>query len=101
MLRDVHQSWLGLQALVRIRAAGYHHKRALSHGKSVKRTTRVAFALLMSVCYIYYISCKTCRHRFRSMQWGLTYTRIELDRITERKGRAKAVTEEIEDAHVV
>ena len=67
----------------------------------VKRTTRVGFEHLISVFYVYPFRCKACRHRFRSMQWRIEYTRIELDRIAESKGRVKAVTEEIEDAHVV
>ena len=68
---------------------------------SVRRARRGAFEHLISVFYVYPFRCKACRHRFRSMQWRIEYTRIELDRIAESKGRVKAAKNEIEDADVL
>ena len=56
---------------------------------------------MISVFYVYPFRCKACRHRFRSMQWRIEYTRIELDRIAESKGWVKAAKNEIEDADVL
>jgi ribosomal protein L37AE/L43A len=67
----------------------------------VRRARRDAFERLMSVFYIYPFKCRQCRHRFRSMQWRVNYTRIELDRIAEKKRRAKVVNDVEEDAHVL
>ena len=51
----------------------------------VKRVSRVGFERLISVLYIYPFRCEACRHRFRIMQWRVTYTRIKLDQAVARQ----------------
>jgi c-di-GMP-binding flagellar brake protein YcgR len=34
----------------------------------------------MSHFYIYPLRCQLCGHRFKLLQWGITYTRVEEDR---------------------
>ena len=45
----------------------------------VKRVSRVGLERLISLFYIYPFKCQPCGHRFRLLQWGAKYTRIELD----------------------
>jgi hypothetical protein len=40
---------------------------------------------LISLFYIYPFRCQPYGHRFRLLQWGVTYTRIEKDRRVGRK----------------
>ena len=35
---------------------------------------------LISLFYVYPFRCQLCSHRFKVIQWGVTYTRIEEDR---------------------
>ena len=58
----------------------------------VKRVSRVGPERLMSLFYIYPFRCQPCGHRFRLLQWGVTYTRIEEDQRTGRKRRRKRVS---------
>jgi DNA-binding cell septation regulator SpoVG len=53
----------------------------------VKRASRVGLERLMSLFYIYPFRCQPCGHRFRLFQWGVTYTRIELDSRAAQKRR--------------
>ena len=47
----------------------------------VKRVTRQGFAeKLLGVFYIYPFRCQLCGYRFRFLQWGIRYQRIEEDR---------------------
>ena len=46
----------------------------------VKRVSRVGTERLLSFFYIYPFRCQPCGHRFKLLQWGVTYTRIDLDR---------------------
>jgi predicted nucleic acid-binding Zn ribbon protein len=55
----------------------------------VKRVSRVGPEHLMSLFYIYPFRCEPCGHRFRLFQWGVTYTKIELDRRNGRKRRGR------------
>ena len=58
----------------------------------VKRVSRVGFEHLMSVFYIYPFRCEPCGQRFRILQWGVTYTKIELDKTLDRSGSEKQPT---------
>jgi predicted nucleic acid-binding Zn ribbon protein len=60
----------------------------------VKRVRRVGFEHLMSVFYIYLFRCQPCGHRFRVLQRGVTYRRIETDPGTGSKQRRKAAMKE-------
>jgi predicted nucleic acid-binding Zn ribbon protein len=51
----------------------------------VKRVSRGGFEQLMSVFYIYPFRCQECGRRFRVLQWGVTYTKIEMDRAWGRR----------------
>ena len=53
----------------------------------VKRVSRVGPERLMGLFYYYPFRCQPCGHRFRHFQWGVTYTKIQLDRRTGRKRR--------------
>jgi stage V sporulation protein G len=57
----------------------------------VKRASRVGLERLMSLFYIYPFRCQLCWHRFRLFQWGVTYTRIELDSRAARQRRPTRV----------
>ena|SRR5688572_21502390 len=47
----------------------------------IKRVSRVGLGeRLMSQFYLYPFRCQLCGHRFKLLQWGVTYTRIEEDR---------------------
>ena len=47
----------------------------------VKRVSRVGYReRLISVFYVYPFRCQLCAHRFKALQWGVTYTRVEEDR---------------------
>ena len=47
----------------------------------VRRVSRVGLGeQLMSHFYIYPFRCQLCGHRFKLLQWGITYTRVEEDR---------------------
>ena len=47
----------------------------------VMRVGRVGLGeLLISLVYVYPFRCQLCGHRFKLIQWGVTYTRIEEDR---------------------
>jgi hypothetical protein len=56
----------------------------------VKRVSRLGPERLISLFYIYPFSCQPCGHRFRLLQWGVTYTKIEVDQHVERKAAPKA-----------
>ena len=43
----------------------------------VKRVSRIGHERLISLFYIYPFRCEACRHRFRRLRWGVTYTKIE------------------------
>ncbi|HXV79378.1 MAG TPA: hypothetical protein VEG60_05840 [Candidatus Binatia bacterium] len=43
----------------------------------VERVSRIGPERLISLFYIYPFTCKPCGHRFRLLQWGVTYTKIE------------------------
>src|SRR5262245_44974341 len=60
----------------------------------VKRASRVGFERLMSVFYIYPFRCEPCGHRFRIMQWRVTYTRIQLEEAAARKRHPKEPRDE-------
>src|SRR6266478_9749023 len=49
-----------------------------SHGK-------IGSERLISLFYIYPFRCQPCGHRFRLLQWGVTYTKIEEDQRVGRK----------------
>lgn len=34
---------------------------------------------LLGVCYVYPFRCQLCGHRFRLLQWGVTYVRVDHD----------------------
>ena len=55
----------------------------------VKRVSRIGFDRLISLFYIYPFRCLPCGHRFRFLQWCITYTKIELDQDTKWKRRQK------------
>src|SRR5262245_62135462 len=57
----------------------------------VKRVSRVGLERLTSFFYIFPFRCQPCGHRFRLLQWGVTYTRIEVDRRVRRRRRPKRV----------
>ena len=57
----------------------------------VKRASRVGLERLISLFYIYPFRCQPCGHRFRLFQWGVTYTRIELDSRAAQKRRPTRV----------
>jgi hypothetical protein len=57
----------------------------------VKRVSRIGPERLISLFYIYPFRCQPCGHRFRLFQWGVTYTRTELDRRAGRKRRRTRV----------
>jgi len=45
----------------------------------VRRTRRVGFLeRLLSMIYIYPFRCGRCLHRYRSMRWGVRYSRRAL-----------------------
>jgi hypothetical protein len=47
----------------------------------VRRVSRIGLAeKFLSLFYIYPFKCQLCGCRFRSIQWGVRYTRIEEDR---------------------
>lgn len=47
----------------------------------VKRVTRRGFAeKLLGVFYVYPFRCQLCGYRFRFLQWGIRYQRIQEDR---------------------
>jgi PilZ domain-containing protein len=47
----------------------------------IRRVSRVGLGeRLMSLFYVYPFRCQLCGHRFKLLQWGVTYTRIEEDR---------------------
>jgi chromosome segregation ATPase len=43
----------------------------------VKRVSRIGAEHLISLFYIYPFRCQPCGHRFRLLQWGVTYTKKE------------------------
>jgi hypothetical protein len=43
----------------------------------VERVSRIGSERLISLFYIYPFRCQSCGHRFRLLQWGVTYTKIE------------------------
>ena len=46
-----------------------------------KRVSRIGFKeRLLSIIYVYPFRCQLCSYRFRSMQWGVRYERVEEDR---------------------
>jgi hypothetical protein len=51
----------------------------------VKRVSRLGSEHLISLFYIYPFRCQPCGHRFRLLQWGVTYTKIEEDQRAGRK----------------
>ena len=53
----------------------------------IERVSRIGSERLISLFYIYPFRCQPCGHRFRLFQWGVTYTKIQLDRRTGRKRR--------------
>jgi predicted nucleic acid-binding Zn ribbon protein len=67
----------------------------------VKRASRDGFERLMSLFYIYPFRCKPCAHRFRLLQRGVTYTRVELDRTSDQSGSEKPRDERGGAAHSV
>ena len=53
----------------------------------VERVSRIGFERLISLFYIYPFSCQPCGHRFRLLQWGVTYRKSERPmRWTEAQG---------------
>jgi hypothetical protein len=47
----------------------------------IRRVSRVGLdELLLSLFYVYPFKCQLCGHRFKLLQWGVTYTRNEEDR---------------------
>jgi PilZ domain len=47
----------------------------------VRRVSRVGLdELLLSLVYVYPFKCQLCGHRFKLLQWGVTYTKHEEDR---------------------
>ena len=58
----------------------------------VKRVSRDGFEHLMSVFYIYPFRCQPCGHRSRILQWGVTYTRIKLDKTLDGSGAEEQPT---------
>ncbi|HEX7228305.1 MAG TPA: PilZ domain-containing protein, partial [Candidatus Binatia bacterium] len=46
-----------------------------------KRVSRIGFKeRLLSIIYVYPFRCQLCGYRFRFMQWGVRYKRVEEDR---------------------
>ena len=43
----------------------------------VERVSRIGSERLISLFYIYPFKCQPCGHRFRLLQWGVTYRKIE------------------------
>jgi chromosome segregation ATPase len=43
----------------------------------VERVSRIGSERLISLFYIYPFRCQPCGHRFRLLQWGVTYRKIE------------------------
>jgi hypothetical protein len=52
----------------------------------VKRVSRIGSERLMSLFSIYPFRCQPCGHRFRLLQWGVIYTKIELDQVLDESG---------------
>jgi transposase-like protein len=53
----------------------------------VERVSRIGSERLISLFYIYPFECQACGHRFRLLQWGVTYRKIERPmRWTEAQG---------------
>jgi transposase-like protein len=60
----------------------------------VKRVSRVGPGRLMSLFYIYPFRCQPCGRRFRILQWGVTYTRIEKEQgIRSKPGQRQPLYE--------
>jgi transposase-like protein len=57
----------------------------------VERVSRIGLERLITRFYIYPFRCQPCGHRFRLFQWGVTYTRIELDSRATQKRRPTRV----------
>jgi PilZ domain len=56
----------------------------------VKRVSRIGVGeLLLSLFRIYPFRCQLCARRFKVLQWGITYTRIEEVRREYQRLRAK------------
>jgi hypothetical protein len=51
----------------------------------VERVSRIGFERLISLFYIYPFRCQPCGHRFRLLQWGVTYRKRPM-RWTEAQG---------------
>jgi len=47
----------------------------------VRRIARAGWLeVILSVFYVYPFKCQLCGHRFRSLRWGVRYTRVREDR---------------------
>lgn len=51
----------------------------------VKRVSRIGSERLLSFFYIYPFRCQPCGHRFRLLQWRVTYTKMEIAGSGQRK----------------
>ena len=51
----------------------------------VKRVSRDSFERLMSSFYIYPFRCQECGCRFKILQWGVRYSKIEIETASGRR----------------